>query len=181
MSIDKSEDNLLECVSYGDRAAMKTVYDRYSEPICGFVTNWLADPSEAADIMHETMLEVWRSADRFSGRSSVKTWIFAIARNKAIDRNRKGARVTVQNADPDISDDAPDPHAVTVAFQDAKKVRACIEKLSPAHRSVIHLAFFEDLTYREIAVAEGTPIGTIKTRMMHAKALLMRCLSGNKD
>ena len=167
---------LMRLISNGDQTAMKAIYDRYSGPICGFATSWLSDPFEANDVMQETLMDVWRSADRFDGKSSAKTWIFSIARNKAIDRNRKGKKTITQEADVEISDDAPDPEAIVEAFQDVARVRTCIETLSPNHRSVIHLAFFDDLTYPEVAKLEGKPVGTIKTRIMHAKKLLMRCL-----
>jgi len=106
-------------------------------------------PHEASDIVHETMLEVWRRADRFQGRSSLKSWMFSIARNKSIDKNRKLSRLS-------YTDDVPE---------------------MAAHRRMIHLAFYEDLSYREIAEIEGCPIGTVKTRILHAKKLLMRKLA----
>lgn len=177
----KAQDReLILKIADGDRKAMRAIYDAYSDPVFGFAQVWLSDPFEASDIMHETMMEVWKSAGRYGGRSSVKTWIFAIARNKAIDRNRKGARTVLKDPDPNIADDAPVPHAVLEAFQDAARVRDCIETLSPTHRAAIHMAFYEDMTYREIAEMEGCPTGTIKTRIMHAKKLLMRCLSGGE-
>lgn len=168
---------LLRRVAAKERDALRTLYERHADSIAAFAKNWLGDPLEASDILHETMLEVWRSAEKFQGRSSAKTWIFSIARNKSIDRNRKSSRSIVQEIDPDISDEAPDPQTITERFQDAGKVRACIEKLNALHKAVIHLAFYEDLTYAEIATMEKRPVGTIKTRIMHAKKLLMHCLS----
>ncbi len=169
--------DLISRIADGDETAMRTLYDTYSEPVYRFAKVWLADPFEASDIMHETMMEVWKSAARFGGRSSIKTWIFSIARNKSVDRNRKGGRTVLRDPDPNTMDDAPQPHAALETFQDAQRVRACVETLSPSHRSAIQLAFFEDLTYREIAELESCPAGTIKTRIMHAKKLLLRCLT----
>lgn len=167
---------LLEHIAARDRGAMKLLYNRHSDGLCRFASSWLSDTFEASDIMHETMIEVWRSASKFAGRSSVKSWMFAIARNKAIDRNRKSGRMVNKEADIEIVDDAPDPQAITEAFQDARRVRACVDELGPAHKAVIQMAFFEDISYRDIAMSEGAPVGTIKTRIMHAKKLLMRCL-----
>jgi len=173
----KTQDlELMSQIANGDRKAMRAFYDEYSDAIYRFAKVWLADPLDASDIMHETMMEVWKSAGRFGGRSSVKTWVFSITKNKSIDRNRKGTRTVLQDPDPNIVDESPTPHAVVEAFQDAKRVRECVEALSPAHRSAVHMAFYEDLTYREIAEMENCPTGTIKTRIMHAKKLLMHCL-----
>jgi RNA polymerase sigma-70 factor (ECF subfamily) len=72
---------------------------------------------------------------------------------------------------------APDPEAVAAAASDAARVRGCIQGLSEAHRSAIHLAFYQELPYGDIAEIEGVPVGTIKTRILHAKRLLMHCLA----
>ncbi len=172
------DQELVRQISEGDKAALRAIYERYSHSLRLFAQTWLQDPLEASDIVQETMLELWRSAHRFEGKSSVKTWLFTIARNKSVDRNRKGARTVLQEIEPDLVDESPDPQAVTEAFQDAKRVRACVETLNAAQQSAIHLAFYEDLSYPEIAALEQRPVGTIKTRIMHAKALLLRCLGG---
>ena len=60
-------------------------------------------------------------------------------------------------------------------------MRECIARLSDTHRSAIHLAFYGELPYGEIAEIEGVPVGTIKTRILHAKRLLMHCLDRVQD
>ncbi len=172
-----TENELLQRISSGDRTAMRAIYERHGDGIYQFVLNWLSNPLEASDVVQETMLEVWRKAGTFGGRSSVKSWIYAIARNKAVDWTRKHGRTILTDAPPESEDDAPGPREIVSASQDAERVRACVSKLSDAHRSVIHLAFFEDLSYAEIAEIEDCPLGTVKTRVMHAKSLLLRCLS----
>lgn len=161
----------------GDKAAMKTLYERHSEALYRFLRARLGDPFEASDVMQETFLEIWRAASRFEGRSAARTWMFGIARNKAIDRMRRGFREVVSEPDDRVPDQAPDPEAVAVAASDAARVRECVERLSDAHRSAVHLAFWRELPYPEIAEIEGVPVGTIKTRILHAKRLLMHCLA----
>ena len=117
------------------------------------------------------------TAGRFEARSSARTWIFGIGRNKAIDRMRRGARVVLGDPDASLPDEAPDPEAVAAAASDAARVRDCIGRLSDTHRSAIHLAFYGELPYGEIAEIQGVPVGTIKTRILHAKRLLMHCLA----
>lgn len=171
------DSDLISQVSSGDKRALRELYDRHAPGLRRFVENWIADKENAADIVHETMIDVWQSAERFQGRSSVKSWIYSIARNKAIDQNRRGARVVHADPDLDTADDAPTPEQELQAFQNVERVRACIDALSPTHKAAIQMAFFEDLTYAEVAEIEKCPLGTIKTRIMHAKKLLMRCLS----
>ena len=169
--------DLVERISAGDQSAMKQVYELYSKPLTHFVKNWLANPHEASDIVHETMLEVWRRADRFRGRSSLKSWMFSIARNKSIDKNRKLSRLSYTDDVPEMADDDAGPADILEASQDSVRLKSCIAELSETHRRMIHLAFYEDLSYREIAEIEGCPIGTVKTRILHAKKLLMRKLA----
>ena len=168
--------SIVNKISSGDQSAMKHVYDLYSGPLFHFVKHWLADPHEASDIVHETMLEVWRRADRFQGRSSLKSWVFSIARNKSIDKNRKLSRMSYTDEIPDLVDDIDNPAEALEVSQDAEALKASVAKLSDTHKRMIHLAFYEDLSYREISEIEGCPIGTVKTRILHAKKLLMRDL-----
>ncbi|MEP3653839.1 MAG: RNA polymerase sigma factor [Litorimonas sp.] len=171
--------SLAQKIASGDQLAMKQVYNLHSGPLFHFVKNWLADPHEASDIVHETMLEVWKRAERFQGRSSLKSWIFSIARNKSIDKNRKSSRLSYTDEVPDLIDDEVGPLEAVELSQDASALKASIARLSDTHRRMIHLAFYEDLTYREIAEIENCPVGTVKTRILHAKKLLMRDLANH--
>ena len=132
----ETDSELLSQVATGDQEALKQLYDRYAAHLNNFVRNYLADPNEAADIVHEAMLDVWRTADRFRGGSTVKSWMFSIA----------------------------------------ERGRICIEGPIEIQYSAIHLAFYEDLSYSQIAEIEDCPTGTVKTRIMAAKSALMRCL-----
>lgn len=171
--------DLLGRIAGGDKSAMKALYERHSGPLFQFLRTRIGgDAFEAADVMQEAFIEVWRSAGRYEGRSSVKTWLFGIARNKAIDRIRKLSRTSVQEPDEAVADDAPNPEEVITAASDAVQLRNCIDKLGGPHKSAIRLAFFDDLSYPEVAEVEGVPVGTIKTRIHKAKQLLMQCLTG---
>lgn len=173
---DQDDNQLIAAIARGDKIAMRELYERHATSLTRFVEIKLQNPSDAADIVHEAMLAVWKTADRFSGASKVKTWIYSIARNKAIDRNRKHKRLVQKEPDFDIRDDSPNPEAVTIAFENTKRVRECVQQLGETHKMAIHLAFYEDLTYEEVSKVLNRPIGTIKTRIMHAKKLLMHCL-----
>lgn len=167
-------------IAKGNEREMKKVYDAYSGSLFQFVKSWLADPHMASDIVHETMLEVWRRADRFQGRSSLKSWIYSIARNKSIDFNRKQSRLTYTDQFEDEIDLEASPREALAKAEVVNTIKTAVSKLSETHRRMIHLAFYEDLTYQEIAEIEDCPVGTVKTRIMHAKKLLMRDLASIK-
>lgn len=167
---------LLARVAAGDADAMRRLYERHYDALHAFVRARSGDAAATPDIVHDTMLDVWRQAGRFRGGSSVRTWMFSIARNKAVDRVRGGARLSFVDEVPETADDAPDAAAVIEAAEDAERVRACLATLKPAQRAAVRLAFYEGLTYEEIAEVESIPAGTVKTRIFHAKRALMHCL-----
>ena len=175
---DNSQDRLLlDRVAAGDMAAMKALYTGHATAVQRFVATRLHDRFEVQDVVHDTMLDVWRSAHGFQGRSSVRSWILTLARNKVVDHIRRQSRVSLAEPDDTLPSDEPDALSVIAAAEDVSRVRACVHALSPQHRAAVELAFFRELTYGEIAQIEDVPEGTIKTRIFHAKKLLMNCLS----
>lgn len=167
---------LLARIARKDRRAMRALYERHFSSLYGFLRARGADASLADDVLQDAMLDVWRQAGRFRGSSSVRTWLFAIARNKMIDRMRSAGRMTLVAEVPDTPDEGPDAEATVAAAQDAQRLRLCVDALPPQQRSAVRLAFFEDLTYDEIGQIEDIPPGTVKSRIFHAKQSLMRCL-----
>lgn len=171
------ETALVRRIGSGDKHAMRDLYLRHGDAIYAFLLGRCGDPALARDSVQDTMLDVWRTASRFSGQSSVKTWLFAIARNKLVDALRKRGRLRFVEEVPDSIDEAPDPETAAIAASESSRLRLCLDRLSDTHRTAVRLAFFEDLTYAEIGEIEAVPTGTIKTRIFHAKQALMRCLS----
>lgn len=174
--IDENDADLIRRIAAGDRRAMHALYRKYNDAVFAFALARSGRADLASDCVHDAMLDVWRSAGRYSGESSVKTWVFAIARNKLVDMLRRGGRLAYVAEVDDEADTAPTPEAAAVTASENAKLHGCIEGLSGPHRAAIRLAFLEDMSYAEIAEIEGAPVGTIKTRIHHAKQLLMRCL-----
>jgi RNA polymerase sigma-70 factor (ECF subfamily) len=173
---EHEERGWLAAVAAGDRSALRRLYERYHPLLLRFIEASLKDPVEAADVAQETFISVWRQAGRFEARSSVKTWIFSIGRNKAVDRLRGAHRRQPLPERTELPDPDADVAGLIEAASDARRVRDCVEKLSPAHRRAIQLAFYDDLNYAEISQIEQAAEGTIKTRIFHAKRLLRHCL-----
>lgn len=155
---------------------MRTLYEHYHDALFAFLKARGASDQVAADSLQDAMLEVWRTAGRFKGHSGVKTWLFSIARNKQVDHIRKSARLSLVDNIPEAEDSAPNPEQIAISANDASRLRACLDKLKPSHQTTLRLAFYEDMSYAQISEAEGVPEGTVKTRIYHAKRLLLRCL-----
>jgi len=172
------ERDLLAQVGAGDEAALNQLYRRFEPRILAFAQQRLNDHAAACDILNEVMLEVWRSAKRFEGRSSVATWIFSITRYRLIDLLRRRGRQAADQIDEDLpAEGLVDAEQALAGAADAQQLRFCLERLPERQRDTLHLAFFEDLSYPEIARVMDCPEGTVKTRVYHAKQALKRCLT----
>lgn len=177
---------LLRRIAAGDKAAFRQLYDAYEKRVFFFIKRRLGDPHESMDVFHEVMMDVWRQAGRFEGRSKVATWILRIAHNKTVDLVRKRAGRDWDELDEEVKDDGIIAAELLEISQDAAIVRHCVKNLKAPAREVITLAFFEGLKYREIAESLACAEGTIKARVHRAmkdmEACVRRCgLSKSKE
>jgi len=169
---------LLAAIAGGSEAALAEFYHLYHARIYSFIIRRVHNGADAADVLNAVMMEVWRYAAAFQGRSQVLTWVLGIAHHKTIDcLRRRSPHVELEDG---VEDHLEDEHdgapEILMRQQDAALMRYCIEKLSDSHRAVVHLAFFQELNYTEIAKILVCPEGTVKTRMFHAKQNLKNCL-----
>lgn len=165
---------LLKAIAAKDDSAIAAFYRLFEPTVYGFALSRLNDPHAAADILNEVMMEVWKSADRFEGRAKISTWLLSITHFKIIDRYRADKRHEHDEMDTEPADDSTvvQQDKLLEAMQDADVLKSALDKLSPEHRQVLHLAFFEDMNYSEIGQVMGVPEGTIKSRVYHAKKLV---------
>ncbi|WP_020591321.1 RNA polymerase sigma factor [Kiloniella laminariae] len=169
---------LLEKIGKGDEHAFADFYRLFEKCLFRFIKSKLNDSFEAADILNETLLEVWRKADTFEGRSKVSTWLFGIAYYKTVDRMRKRTDIPMDEENfPETADDSPDAMACLLSAERGEHIRYCLDRLKAVQKAVMELAFFQDLPYGEIARIVDCPENTVKTRMFHAKQAMKHCLS----
>lgn len=160
----------------GDEDAFQALYHRYEKRVFQYMMSTLGDPHLTEETMVEVMVAVWKGAGKFRGASKVSTWIFGIAHHKAIDAIR---RVSSQRRSSLPLDDAAETVDPSDGPEDkaqqqdlAKLTNQAMQDLSADHREVLHLAFFEELSYQDIAAMLEIPINTVKTRVYYAKQQL---------
>ena len=169
-----TEFELLQKVSQGDRGAFRELYDATNNGVFFYLYRFFQDEATAEDVLIDTYTEVWKSAKKFKGESRVKTWIFGIARNRAMKELRK--KKFHENIDdyPHLADDGK----FDAEEADRKDIiKSGLQKISYKHREVLDLVFFHDLDYQEIAVILDIPVGTVKTRVFYAKEALRNTLA----
>jgi len=162
---------LISRVAAGDEAAFRQLYERYGDRVFRYALTLVRNLHLAEEVVQETMVAIWRGAGSFKGGSRVSTWIFGIARNQAhalLRREVRGERV------PEESLTLPDP---AEAVERENRVLSALAKLPPDQREVVVLAFYEGLSYREIARLLGVLEGTVKSRMHFAKRKLREALT----
>ena len=162
-----ADPDLFERIVAGDRDAFGVFYDRYAPVLFGFCVRILKDARDAEDVLQEAFVQVWRDAARFDpSRASVKTWLFTIARSRALDRWR--SRRSVENRFPAAEAEALERAGAGDGGQEAAAMRdyvgRCLGKLSEAEQAVLRLAYFDGYTQEEIAARLDEPLGTVKSR-----------------
>jgi len=147
----------------GDEEALSELYDRYAPLIYGAGVRYLGDRSLAEDLTQDVFMAVWRSAGSFDpSRASFATWIHRITRNRATDlirRRRARVRTVGEDSAPEAGEEDP-AGDLSRSFD----VASALSRLSPAHRELLTLAYFQGLSQREISDRTGTPLGTVKSR-----------------
>ena len=172
-------DALLARVAGGDRAAFEDLYRDAAPLLLGICLRVLPDRAEAEDVLQDVFVTVWRKAAQFDGaRARALTWMGAIARNRSIDRLR--AMPHAPRAPMALAEEAPDP-APSPAMQaeasaDKARLEACVEQLEPRRQQLIRTAFFDNVTYEELAARTGSPIGSIKSWIRRGLQQLKACL-----
>lgn len=173
-----ADETLVRQVAEGDAAALAVLYRRYGTRLFGFLQRYAGDRMLAEEILQDTLLAVWRSAGGYAGRSSVRTWLFGIARRQAHNRLRGHRPEQVPlDAVADLADPSPGPAEWAVARAQSAAIAQAFDTLAGQHREVLALAFAGRLPHGEIAEILGVPVGTVKSRLHHARAALARTLA----
>jgi RNA polymerase sigma-70 factor (ECF subfamily) len=172
-----SDEMLLEKIATGDRTAMHTLYARHNVRVYRFVLRMLRDSAATEDLVSQVFLDVWRSASQFEGRSQVSTWLLSIARFKALTALRQRKHEDIDQDDVmQIADQADTPEASLARSRTSAILRACVARLSPAHREIVSLVYYHEKSVEEVAQLIGIPAATVKTRMFYARKQLAEFL-----
>jgi RNA polymerase sigma-70 factor (ECF subfamily) len=168
----------LEALSRGHISALGVLYDRYQASVSSFVRRATNDASDVEDVVHVTFMTAARAAGNFDGRQSCRPWLVGIAarllhrRKRGLSRWARALReLTVREGERHT-----DPHRELTARDEVNRLSVALEKLTEPKRIVLLLAETEGLSSDEIATALQIPVGTVWTRLHHARRDLRRLL-----
>ncbi len=162
-----------------DRAAFRAVYRATSAKLFGICLRICGDRQGAEDVLHDVYLTIWHRAGAYQpGRASPISWLATIARNRAIDWRRRQARASVApvgEAD-GIADAAPRQDDALMAEEAQARLHECLDAIEGRQRAAIRSAFFDGLTYAELAERQAVPLGTMKSWVRRGLLALRGCL-----
>jgi RNA polymerase sigma-70 factor (ECF subfamily) len=168
-----SDNALIARIAAGDQAAMRYLFARHQTSVYRWLMRIVRDEALAEDLLSEVFLDVWRQAASFEGRSSVSTWLLAIARYKALSAQR---RRRDEQLDDELAESICDPGANAETMLQEKdrdeRLITALGRLSDEHREIIDLVYYHGKSVKEVAEITGLPAGTVKTRMFYARKKL---------
>lgn len=180
----KADVVLMDRLAGGEPKALRLLYDRHAGVLLALARRIVGSLEDAEEIVQEALLHAWNRAETYdSRRSSVITWLGLITRSRAIDRLR--SRRTAEQAVAAVRREGPSPEVdpdggrKVLAQQRRERVLAAIQRLPDEQRQVVHMAYYQGLSQREIAAETDTPIGTVKTRAVLAMRKLRRSLAAD--
>ena len=173
-----SDGELLAAVAAGDRGALATLHDRHAPWLTLRLARRCADAGTVDEVVQDTFVAVWKGARRYGGQGEVAAWVWGIAIRRLVDHLRKRRPAPVAAAmtaarSPRLAS-AEDELLLAVEHGD---LSGALDRLSPELRAVVQATVLDGLTTREAAHLLDIPAGTVKTRMMRARAQLREALT----
>ncbi|MFJ5776418.1 ECF RNA polymerase sigma factor SigK [Streptomyces sp. NPDC093094] len=175
-------ESLLVKVADGDESAFDGVYEALARPVMGLARRILQDAAQAEEVTQDVMVEVWRTADRYRpDRGSAKAWVLTLAHRRAVDRVRQAQAAAQRDRRAGALLAVRDYDEVAEAVEEddeRRRTHRCLERLTRLYRTPLLLAYYQGMTYLEVAHSLAAPAGTVKSRMRTGLRLLRDCVEG---
>ncbi len=185
----KTPDNelmdLLDRIATRDERALKLLYDLTASRLYGLALRIVANKEWAEDVLQESFLGIWRSAETYrDSLSPPLAWMGMLVRSRALDflRRRRAERlhlnVPIESVEELLQDkDAQEPMQQIEASEQAAALHQCLQQLAQPQRQVVSLAYLRDLSHSELASSLKLPLGTVKTWMRRSLEQLRKCMA----
>ncbi len=182
MGKESIDQELVERVQQGDRAAFDLLVRKYQHKVIKLVSRYVRDSSEALDVAQEAFIKAYRAISSFRGESAFYTWLYRIAINTAknylVAKSRQPVNKESEVGDPDQFDlasqltDIDTPEGLILSEEIRQTILQAIEQLPEDLRTAIILRELEGMSYEEIAQAMDCPVGTVRSRLFRAREFI---------
>lgn len=179
MRVERSDADLVAALADGDRTALGDLYARHAPWLVLRLSRRCADPSLVDEVVQDTFVAVWKGAHRWKGDGEVAAWVWGIGIRRLLDalRRRPRASVILTEAGEGALGLAESAEERVLLGVEYGELGPALDRLSPELRAVMQATVLDGLTTREAGHLLGIPSGTVKTRMMRAKAQLREALA----
>jgi RNA polymerase sigma factor (sigma-70 family) len=169
---------LLTAVARGDQDALRALYERHALAMLRLIRRLTSSSGIAEEILQEAWLAAWQSATSFRGDSSIRSWLLGVARRQAHNRLRRVSPILVDlDQAIDLVDPRPGVEDQVLAGAEQERVAEAVRALPEHLREVLVLVLVEELPYQEVSAVLDIPVGTVKSRMSHARKRLATALA----
>jgi RNA polymerase sigma factor (sigma-70 family) len=177
-SISPTDERLVDDCLKGDRQSFRQLYRRHEGKVRQILYQ-LCDRSTIDDLVQETFLRAWKGLPKFRGNAKFSTWLYRIAWNVASDRRQTLAkdRERRETISAQIDNHHDDPDVMAIHYQEL--VERGLSELKEDHRIVLILHDLQELPQKEVAEILDIPVGTVKSRLFHARATVRKFLERN--
>jgi RNA polymerase sigma-70 factor (ECF subfamily) len=182
MSERELDQSLVERVQRGDQKAFDLLVLKYQHKVANLVTRYLKDPNDALDVTQEAFIKAYRALPDFRGDSAFYTWLYRIAINTAMNHLvAQGRRTPALDVEAEVAEqmdiggrlrEYETPENNLLKEEMARTVRDAVESLPEDLRTAITLREMDGLSYEEIAKAMDCPVGTVRSRIFRARAVI---------
>ena len=153
-------------VAGGDAVALQELYDRYGKIIYSFAYRLTHDATLSEECVQDVFVALWRRAADFDPtRARLTTWLFVVARNRAIELGRQKSRRPELRDDLEPVGSSPDPADLVAVADESQRLAEAMAELPDDQLAVLRLSYFDGLSHSEISKVIGIPLGTVKGRM----------------
>lgn len=178
-ALDGSEAELVALARAGRAAAREELARRCRHAAYLLALQLLRDPDDAVDVAQDAVLRFFTNLDRYDPSRPLRPWLFAIVRNRARDLGRRRRARPTEPLDgpfgevrPEVIDTSPGPEEKTARHELRERVWRALTTLPEAHREILVLRDYQDLSYDEIARVLRVPMGTVMSRLHRARKAL---------
>jgi RNA polymerase sigma-70 factor (ECF subfamily) len=174
-----SREALLQACARGDHAALRQLYALSAPQLFGLALGIVRSRELAEDAVQDAFVMVWRHAHSFDpGRGAAMAWLASIVRNRCFDllRRRRREAPLDERLIEGWEDPAPNPADLTALSRDAQRLRRCLDELEESPRQSLLLAYYEGMTFEQVSIRLGAPLGTVKSWIRRSLIRLKDCM-----
>ena len=169
---------VLRC-QVGEEAAFEALFERYNGRLLYYLRRMIGTTGQAEDVLQTVWLKVIRKIGSLEEPRALRTWLYRIAHNEAVQQLRKGGREVALEDEEEVLEAAAEEEDSRPL--DTARVNVALDEISSEHRAVLTLRFMDDLSYTEIANVVGCSVGTIRSRIYYAKRALRKQIEEGND